>query len=102
MGDYHTKFNPPSHHKKQIPLHVQTETSPQYIPCDTSTLHQGYVKQFTAVYIINMSWGERYSNKERLNISHGKVLATCVAILGAHPNTIRSINEILRMSVNRD
>ena len=45
--------------------------------------------------------GERYNNQERPNISHGKVLATEVDILGALPNTIRSINEILRMSVNR-
>ena len=33
---------------------------------------------------------------------HGKVLATCVAILGAHPNTIRLINEMLCVPVNRD
>ena len=42
-----------------------------------------------------------YNNQERPNISHGKVLATCVAILGAQPNTIRSINGMLHMSVNR-
>ena len=43
-----------------------------------------------------------YNNQERPNISHGKVRATCVAILGAHPNTIRLINEMLRMPVSRD
>ena len=43
-----------------------------------------------------------YNNQERPNISHGKALETCVAILGVHPNTIRSINKMLRMSVNRD
>ena len=46
--------------------------------------------------------GERYNNQERPNISHGKVLATCVSILGAQPKTIRFINEILRVPVNRD
>ena len=44
---------------------------------------------------------KRYINQDRPNILHSKVLATCIAILGAHPNTIRSINEILSMSVNR-
>ena len=48
-----------------------------------------------------MFWGERYNNQERLNISHVKVLATCVVILGEQPNTISSINEMLCMSVNR-
>ena len=81
---------------------MHTETLPQYIPCDTSTLQKGYVKQFTDVTIINIFWGESYNNQKRPNISHGKVLATCVAILDAQPNTIRSINEILHMSVNRD
>ena len=60
------------------------------------------VKQFPAVNIINMFWGKRYNNQERPNISHGKVLATCVDILGAQPNTICSINEMLCMYVNRD
>ena len=46
--------------------------------------------------------GEMYNNQERLNISHGKVLETCVSILGEQPNTIRSINEMLCMSVNRN
>ena len=92
MGDYHTKFHPPSYHKKQIPLHVHTETSPQYIPCDISILHQGCVKQFPSIIRINMFRGERYTNQERPNILHGKVLETCVAIAGAQPNTIRSIN----------
>ena len=32
----------------------------------------------------------------------GKLLVTYVAILGAHPYTIHSINEILRMSINRN
>ena len=45
---------------------------------------------------------KRYNNKERPNISHGKLLVTCIAILGAHPNTIRLINEMLHMPVNRD
>ena len=60
------------------------------------------VKEFLAMYRTNMFWGERYNNQERPNISHGKVLAACVAILGAQPNTIRLINDILRMYVNRD
>ena len=92
MGDYHTKFCPPSHYKKQLPLHVHTETSPKYITCDTSTLQQRCVKQFLAVNRINIFWGERYNNQERPNTSHGKVLATYVDILGAETNTIRSIN----------
>ena len=109
MGDYHTNFHYLSHHKKQRPLHVHTETSPQYIPYDTSTLQQGCVKQFHVVNRINMFRGkmcyhnpelDEYNNQERPNISGGKVLAICVAILGAHPNTIYSINNILRMSVN--
>ena len=49
-----------------------------------------------------MFQGERYDNHEHTNISHGKVLATCVAILGAHPNTLGAINDMLFMSVNRD
>ena len=48
-----------------------------------------------------MFQGERYNNQERPNTLHSKVLATCVAILGAQPNTIRSINEMMCMSVNR-
>ena len=102
MGDYHTKFHPPSHHKKQRPLHVHTGTSPQYIPCDTITLQQECVKHFPTVNRVNLFRGERYNNQERPNISHGKVLATCVAILGAQPNAIRLINEMLCMPVNRD
>ena len=46
--------------------------------------------------------GERYNNQERPNISHGKILATCVAILGAQPKTIQLINEIIRVPVKRD
>ena len=46
--------------------------------------------------------GERYNNQERPNISHGKVLEMCVAILGAQPNTTRLINEMLSVPVNRD
>ena len=42
-----------------------------------------------------------YNNQERPNISHGKVLETCVAILGAQPNIIRSINEMMCMYVNK-
>ena len=61
-----------------------------------------FVKQFPTVNRVNMFRGERYNNQERPNISHGKVLATCVAILGAQPNTIRLINEMLSMPVKRD
>ena len=46
--------------------------------------------------------GKVYNNQERPNISHGKVLATCVAILGAQPNTIRLITDMLLMPANRD
>ena len=49
-----------------------------------------------------MFQGKRYNNQECPNISHGKVLATCVAILGAQPKTIRLINEMIRVPVNRD
>ena len=49
-----------------------------------------------------MFQGKRYNNQERPNISHGKVLATCVAILGAQPNTIRLMNDMLYVPVNRD
>ena len=45
---------------------------------------------------------ERYNNLERPNISHGKILGTCVAILGVQTNTIRLINEMLCVTVNRD
>ena len=45
---------------------------------------------------------KRYNNQERPNISHGKVLAACVAILGAQPKTIIIINEMLRVPVNID
>ena len=48
-----------------------------------------------------MFWGKRCNNQERPNISHGKVLAMCVYILGAQPNTIRFINDMLRVPVNR-
>ena len=60
------------------------------------------VKQFTTVNRVHMFWGKGYNNQERPNISHGKLLATCVAILGAQPNTIQLINEKLRVPVNRD
>ena len=60
------------------------------------------VKQFNTVYRTNMFWGKRYNNKKRPNISHGKVLATYVDILGAHPNTIQLINDMLCVPVNRD
>ena len=46
--------------------------------------------------------GKRYNNQERPNISHGKVLATCVDILGAHPNTTQLINKMLPVPVNRE
>ena len=45
--------------------------------------------------------GERYNNQKCQNISQGKVLATCVAVLGVQPNTIRSINEMICMSVSK-
>ena len=102
MGDYHTKFHSPLYHNKRCPLHVHTETSPQYVPCDTSTLQQGCVKQFPTVNRINMFRGERYNDQEHPNISHGKVVAMCVVILCAHPNIIHSINEMMCMSANRD
>ena len=60
------------------------------------------VKQFPTVNRVNMFRGKRYNNQERPNILHGKVLETCVAILGAQPNTIRLINEMLCMPVNID
>ena len=100
MGEYHTKLQSPSHNKKQRPLHMHTETSPQYIPCNTSTLQQGCVKQFPTVKRVNIFWGKRYNNQESLNTLHRKVLATCIAILGAQPNTILLINEMLRVTVN--
>ena len=46
--------------------------------------------------------GKRYNNQERPNISHGKVLARCVAILGAQLKTIRLLNYMLCVPVNRD
>ena len=49
-----------------------------------------------------MFWGKMYNNQECPNIQHGEVLATCVAILGPHQNTLRLINEMLRVPVNRD
>ena len=49
-----------------------------------------------------MFQGKRYNNQERPNIPNRKLLSTCVAILGAQQNAIRSINYMLRMSVNRD
>ena len=49
-----------------------------------------------------MFWGGKYNNQERPNILHGKLLVSCVAILGAQPNTIRLIDEMLRVPVNRD
>ena len=49
-----------------------------------------------------MFQGKSYNNQERPNISHGKVLATCVSILGAQTNTIRLINEMLCVPVNRE
>ena len=64
MCDYHTKFHYTLYHKKQLPLHVHTETSPQYIPCYTSTLQQGCVKQFSAVNRIDMFQGKGYYNQK--------------------------------------
>ena len=49
-----------------------------------------------------MSRGKRYNNQERRKVWHNKILKMCVSILGAQPNTIRSINEMLCMSVNID
>ena len=43
-----------------------------------------------------------YNNQEPPNISHGKVLAMCVAILGAQTNNIQLLNDMLRVPVNRD
>ena len=60
------------------------------------------VKNFPTVNRVNMFQGESYNNQERPDISHGKVLAMCVAILGAQPKTIRLINEMLHMPLNRD
>ena len=60
------------------------------------------VKKFPTVNRVNMFWGERYNNQERPNISQGKVLTTCIAILGAQLNTIQLINDMLRVPVNRD
>ena len=48
-----------------------------------------------------MSRGKRYNNQERPKVWHNKILKMCVSILGAQPNTIRSINQMLCMSVNR-
>ena len=45
--------------------------------------------------------GKRYNNQERPNILHGKLLETCVAILGAQINTIKLINEMLHVTINR-
>ena len=59
-------------------------------------------KHIYSIYSGKLFRGKRYNNQERPNISHGKVLATCVAILGAQPNAIRLINEMLNMTVNRD
>ena len=55
-------------------------------------LRFGGVKQFPTVNRVNMFWGESYNIQERPNISHGKVLVTCIAILGAQQNTIQIIN----------
>ena len=60
------------------------------------------VKQFCTLNQVNIFRGGRYNNQERPNILHDKVLATCIAILGAQPNTIRLINEMIRVHVNRD
>ena len=65
MGDYHTKFHSPSHHQKQTPLRMHTKISPQYTPCDNSTLQQGCVNQFPTVNRVNIFLGESYNNKER-------------------------------------
>ena len=64
------------------------------------SVYQVCVKQLTVVNIINMFQGKSYNNQERPNLSRGKLLATCVAILGAQTYTVRSIYEILHMSVN--
>ena len=69
---------------------------------DIGDAHRFLVKQFPTVNRVNIFRGERYNNQERPNILHGKVLATCVAILGEQTNTIRLINEMLHMPVNRD
>ena len=61
-----------------------------------------FVKQFPTVNRVNMFREERCNNQESPNISHDKVLATCVAILCVQPNTIRLINGMLCMTVNKD
>ena len=60
------------------------------------------VKQFPTINRVNMFRGKGYNKQEGPNISHGKLLATCLAILGAHPKLIRLINEMLHVPVNRD
>ena len=60
------------------------------------------VKQFPTVNRVNMFRGKMYNDQERTNILYGKVLAVCVAILGAQTNNIRLINEMLCMPVNID
>ena len=49
-----------------------------------------------------MFWRERYNNQDSSNISQGKVLAMCVDVLVAQPKTIRLMNDMLCMPVNRD
>ena len=49
-----------------------------------------------------MFWGKRYNKQERPNISHVKLLAKCVAILGTQPKTIQLINDMFCVPVNRD
>ena len=60
------------------------------------------VKQLPTVNKVSIFWGERYNNKECLNTLHGKLSATCIAILGAQLNTIQLINDMLCVPVNRD
>ena len=111
MGNYHTNLNSPSHYKKQRPLHVHSEKSPQYIPWNTIILQHGCVKQSPSLNRINMFPGGfyyhnpecgGYNNQERTDILRVKLLATHVALLGAHPYTVHSIHDILWMSINRN
>ena len=87
MGDFHTKFHYPSHHKKESPLHTHTEASQKDIPCDMSTLQQGCVKSFPDNNIINSIQRKPefilvkiingYNNLDRTEITHGTVLSAC-------------------------
>ena len=44
--------------------------------------------------------GGSYNNQEHPNISHGKVLAKCLSVLGEQPKTIPLMNDMLCVPVN--